>query len=115
MKIIPNVPRYDTGAKRSGIGCRERAGYSKEEEKIMKKKLLALGLAATMAASLAGCGGNKTAETTTAATEAVATTEAASETSAEAADTEAESTEAAPELFEWAGSFLRRPWLRSRP
>ncbi len=65
----------------------------------MKKKLLALGLAATMAASLAGCGGNKTAESTTAATEAVATTEAASETSAEAADTEAESTEAAPELL----------------
>lgn len=57
----------------------------------MKKKLLALGLAAIMAVSLAGCGGSKTEETTAAATEA-ATTKAAAETSGGEADTKAEST-----------------------
>jgi polar amino acid transport system substrate-binding protein len=62
-----------------------------EEENIMKKKVLALTMAACMAASLTACGGSKTAETTAAATEA------AKESAAESAATEAasEATEAA--------------------
>jgi polar amino acid transport system substrate-binding protein len=62
-----------------------------EEENIMKKKVLALTMAACMAASLTACGGSKTAETTAAATEA------AKDTAAEGAATEAasEATEAA--------------------
>ena len=42
----------------------------------MKKKIFALGLAACMAASLAACGGSKTAETTAGADTAAAGTEA---------------------------------------
>ena len=38
----------------------------------MKKKIFALGLAACMAASLAACGGSKTAETTAGADTAAA-------------------------------------------
>jgi polar amino acid transport system substrate-binding protein len=61
-----------------------------EEENIMKKKVLALTMAACMAASLTACGGSKTAETTAAATED------AKDTAAENAATEAasEATEA---------------------
>ena len=56
----------------------------------MKKKMIALSMAACMAASLTACGGSKPAETTAATTEAAteATTAAeAAETSAEAAET----------------------------
>lgn len=64
----------------------------------MKKKMIALSMAACMAASLTACGGSKPAETTAAATEAAAetTTAAAAETSAEAAETTA--AEAAAEI-----------------
>lgn len=58
----------------------------------MKKKMIALSMAACMAASLTACGGSKPAETTAATTEAAteATTAAeAAETSAEAAETAA--------------------------
>lgn len=73
----------------------------------MKKKVLALTMAALMAASLSACGGS-TAETTAAAdTTAAETTaaEAAETTAAEAADTAAEETEAAAET-EAAGGVL---------
>lgn len=73
----------------------------------MKKKVLALTMAALMAASLSACGGS-TAETTAAAdTTAAETTEAeaAETTEAEAADTAAEETEAAAET-EAAGGVL---------
>lgn len=60
----------------------------------MKKKFLALTLTACMAASLAACGGNKTAETT-AATAATGASEAATTAEGSAAgDTEAASTAA---------------------
>jgi polar amino acid transport system substrate-binding protein len=58
----------------------------------MKKKVLALTMAACMAASLTACGGSKTAETTAAATEAAK----------ESAATEAAATEAASEATEAA-------------
>ncbi|MCI8658680.1 MAG: transporter substrate-binding domain-containing protein [Lachnospiraceae bacterium] len=62
----------------------------------MKKNLLALGLAVCMAASLAGCGGNKAAETTAdATTEASSTTETSAEKESENTGDGAESTEAA--------------------
>lgn len=72
----------------------------------MKKKVLALTMAALMAASLSACGGS-TAETTAADTTAAETTaaEAAETTAAEAADTAAEETEAAAET-EAAGGVL---------
>lgn len=62
----------------------------------MKKKCLALAMAVCMTAALTACGGNKAAETTTAAA-AEAATEAASDatTAAEAAESSAEETEAA--------------------
>lgn len=62
----------------------------------MKKKCLALAMAVCMTAALTACGGNKTAETTTAAATDAAT-EAASDatTAAEAEESSAEETEAA--------------------
>lgn len=65
----------------------------------MKKKMIALSMAACMAASLTACGGSKPAETTAAATEAATT---AAETTAAASDetTAAESTEAAAAAIE---------------
>lgn len=62
----------------------------------MKKKCLALAMAVCMTAALTACGGNKAAETTTAAATEAAT-EAASDatTAAEAAESSAEETEAA--------------------
>lgn len=62
----------------------------------MKKKCLALAMAVCMTAALTACGGNKVAETTTAAATEAAT-EAASDatTAAEAAESSAEETEAA--------------------
>ncbi len=68
---------------------------SKEEDNIMKKKLLALTMSAVMAMSLAACGGSSAPATTAAATEAA--TSAATEAATEAEKTEAESTEAATE------------------
>lgn len=61
----------------------------------MKKKCLALAMAVCMTAALTACGGNKAAETTTAAATEAAT-EAASDatTAAEAAESSAEETEA---------------------
>ena len=53
----------------------------------MKKRLLSLTLAATMALSLAGCRGAEPAATTAASTETVATTAAEGETAAEAETT----------------------------
>lgn len=62
----------------------------------MKKKCLALAMAVCMTAALTACGGNKAAETTTAAATEAAT-EAASDatTAAEAEESSAEETEAA--------------------
>lgn len=62
----------------------------------MKKKCLALAMAVCMTAALTACGGNKAAETTTAAATDAAT-EAASDatTAAEAAESSVEETEAA--------------------
>lgn len=62
----------------------------------MKKKCLALAMAVCMTAALTACGGNKAAETTTAAATEAAT-EAANDatTAAEAAESSAEETEAA--------------------
>lgn len=59
----------------------------------MKKKMIALSMAACMAASLTACGGSKPAETTAAATEAT-TAEAATEAAAE----ETTAAEAAAEI-----------------
>lgn len=56
----------------------------------MKKKFLAMAMAVCMTAALTACGGNQTAETTTAA----AATEAEATTAAEAAESSAEETEA---------------------
>ena len=58
----------------------------------MKKKILALGMAVCMAASLAACGGSSSSQTTEAATTAAETTAAGSE--AESTEGEAEETEA---------------------
>lgn len=69
----------------------------------MKKKVLAITMAALMAASLTACGGGAK-ETTAAATEATTAAEAADTTAAEAADTSAEETTA--EAAEAAGGVL---------
>lgn len=60
----------------------------------MKKRLVSSVLAATMVASLAACGGSKTAETTAAATTAAAETTKAAETTAAAEETTAAAAEA---------------------
>lgn len=69
----------------------------------MKKKVLAITMAALMAASLTACGSGAK-ETTAAATEATTAAEAADTTAAEAADTSAEETTA--EAAEAAGGVL---------
>lgn len=73
----------------------------------MKKRVLALTMAALMAASLSACGGSPAETTAAADTTAAETTaaEAAETTAAEAADTAAEETEAAAET-EAAGGVL---------
>ena len=60
----------------------------------MKKKIVALSMAACMAASVTACGGSKPAETTAAATEA----ETTAAESTEAAESSAEETKAAAEI-----------------
>ena len=74
----------------------------------MKKKLISLMLAGTMALSLAACGGSAPAETTAAAAESKAEeTAAAEESKEEAAETEAaEETEAAAEAAELEDSLV---------
>ena len=67
----------------------------------MKKKILALGTAVCMAASLAACGGSSSSQTTEAATTAAETTAAGSEagsTGGEAEETEATEAAAAAEV-----------------
>ena len=67
----------------------------------MKKKILALGMAVCMAASLAACGGSSSSQTTEAATTAAETTAAGSEagsTGGEAEETEATEAAAAAEV-----------------
>ena len=67
----------------------------------MKKKILALGTAVCMAASLAACGGSSSSQTTEAATTAAETTAAGSEagsTEGEAEETEATEAAAAAEV-----------------
>ena len=67
----------------------------------MKKKILALGMAVCMAASLAACGGSSSSQTTEAATTAAETTAAGSEagsTEGEAEETEATEAAAAAEV-----------------
>lgn len=71
----------------------------------MKKKVLAITMAALMAASLTACGGGAK-ETTAAATEATTAAEAADTTAAEAADTSAEETTAEAAETEAAGGVL---------
>lgn len=62
----------------------------------MKKKILALGMAVCMAASLAACGGNSSSQTTAAATTAAETTAATSEAESKAdAESAEETSEAA--------------------
>lgn len=63
----------------------------------MKKNMMGLMLAATMMMSLVGCGGSKSADTTTAATKAEATTAAATEAKTTEAATETAATEATTE------------------
>lgn len=63
----------------------------------MKKKMMGMMLAATMMMSLVGCGGSKSADTTTAATKAETTTVAATEAKTTEAATETAATEATTE------------------
>lgn len=76
------------------------------------RQLLALGMVVSMAGSLAGCGGKKEANTTTAdptetATEAPAATEAADSTTDSSADTTEAPTEAAEETYDFGGVTVK--------
>ena len=77
LSIIAYIKRLEvliTEDEETGLSA-----FKKMEEIVMKKRMLSLGLAVMMAASLTACGGSKTAETQAAAEGETAAAEAADE------------------------------------